>query len=263
MSPLDVYVFLEKQHLLVRVLLIGLVPAVLTCIGVTPIIFGARFGDKFSNTGMGFAAGVMLVASFTSLLLPAMDQSSIWIVIPGFLLGVLLIKLIDASIPHLHFLEADTSRAREDQNEKLRKAWLLLLAIIVHNIPEGMAVGAAASYNVRDGLALAIAIGIQDVPEGLAVALPILAVTNNVAKAVGAGVVSGVVEAIAALLPPLVITWIPLALPLLMALAAGAMIYVVVHEISPDIYTDKRYKEWASAGFITGFIVMLVLDSVF
>ncbi len=258
----NTYVFLESQHLLVRVLIIGLVPAALTSIGVTPIIFGARFGEKFSDTGMGFAAGVMLVASFTSLLIPAIDQSSIWLAVPGFLAGVALIKLIDTAIPHLHFLEIRTSWDENIHGEKLRKAWLMMLAMIVHNIPEGMAVGAAASYSVRDGLALAIAIGIQDVPEGLAVALPILAMTRSMRKAVGAGVISGVVEAIAAMLPPLIITWIPLALPLLMALAAGAMIYVVVHEISPDIYTGE-YKEWASAGFIAGFIVMLVLDSVF
>ena len=244
--------------LMARVAVIGSIPAILTILGSVPIFFGIRLEEKITDAGMGFAAGVMTVASFTSLLLPAIELGGITLSITGFIVGVALVKLLDSLIPHMHITKGYEGIVHPT---KLKRAWLIALAMIVHNIPEGMAVGAAATYSIIDGLVLSMAIGLQDVPEGLAVALPIAAATSDKKRAFIIGSLSGIIELFAALVPPLIITAISVMLPFMLALAAGAMIYVVVHEITPDIY-GHGHDEPASLGFFLGFIVMLILDSV-
>ncbi len=249
---------LENVPLMARVAVIGSIPAILTILGSIPIFFGIRLEEKITDAGMGFAAGVMTVASFTSLLIPAIELGGIAISIIGFIVGVLLVKILDSLIPHMHITKGYEGVIHP---RKLKRAWLIALAMIVHNIPEGMAVGAAATYSIVDGLVLSIAIGLQDVPEGLAVALPIAAATGNKKRAFIIGSFSGIIELFAALIPPLIITMVSIMLPFMLALAAGAMIYVVIHEITPDIY-GHGHDEPASLGFFLGFIVMLILDSV-
>ncbi len=250
--------YLEHIPLLVRVLIIGSIPAILTTLGSIPIFFGLKLEEKITDAGMGFAAGVMTVASFTSLLIPSIEIGGIIISIIGFVLGVVIVKLLDLLIPHMHITKGYEGGIHP---VKLKRAWLIALAMIIHNIPEGMAVGAAATYSLVDGLVLAVAIGLQDVPEGLAVALPIAAATGNRRRAFAIGSFSGIIETFAAIIPPLLVGLIPVMLPLMLALAAGAMIYVVVHEITPDIY-GHGHDEPATLGFFLGFIIMLILDSV-
>ena len=250
--------FLEALPLIARVAIVGSIPAILTTLGSIPIFFGVELEERITDAGMGFAAGVMIVASFTSLLIPAIEIGGISISIIGFIAGVALVKFLDSIIPHMHLTKGYEGVIHP---KKLKKAWLIALAMIVHNIPEGMAVGAATTYSLVDGLVLSLAIGLQDVPEGLAVALPIAAATKDKRKAFIIGSFSGIIEMFAALIPPLIIVAVSVMLPFMLALAAGAMIYVVVHEITPDIY-GHGHDEPASLGFFIGFIVMLILDSI-
>ena len=220
---------------------------------------GKLVSEGFSASGLGFSAGIMLVASFTSLLIPAINSSNMFVVVAGFVTGVLAIKVLDALIPHLHVVKGYEGPSA--LRRSVAKAWLIALAMIVHNIPEGMAVGAAATYGVKDGLLLAVAIGIQDVPEGLAVAIPIVAAEGDRVKGFSIGVLSGLSETAAALIPALMAELAHVALPYLMSLAAGAMIYVVIHEIVPEVMKEGR-SELPTIGFFVGFVLMLVLDTL-
>lgn len=246
--------FLEESALLVRVFVIGSIPAVMTALGSIPVLLGASLSEKVRDTGMGFAAGVMIVASFTSLLLPAMELGGFPAGIVGFLIGAGLIKALDALLPHMHWV-----KGFEGSHRLFEKELLVALAMVVHNVPEGIAVGVAATRSSADGLVLALAIGLQDVPEGLAVALP-LVTSRGKWIAFFVGVMSGVAEAVSALLPPMVIEHAELALPFMMALAAGAMVYVVIHEVVPEIY-GHEHDEPSTLGFFAGFVAMLLLDT--
>ena len=254
----DIIKLLMEMPLVLRTLIVGLIPASLTALGTVPILLGIRLGRRSLNAGMGFAAGVMLVASFTSLLIPAIEKGDIGTAILGFVIGVAIIKALDLLIPHEHLL----SGSKEDKTlVSLKKAQLMALAMVIHNIPEGMAVGAATAHSIADGLAIALAIGLQDMPEGLAVAIPILMITGRAGLSFTIGALSGIAEALAALLPALMIAYTHMTLPLVLALASGAMIYVVIHEIVPEIYSHGQ-DESVTVGFFMGFLVMLALDSL-
>ena len=250
--------YLESLGIIERAFVIGLIPAILTSAGTLPVIFIRRREELFIDVGLGFSAGIMLVASFTSLLIPASEIAHVGIVIGGFIVGVVFIKALDTLIPHFH-----VERGYEGPvtlKTRISKAWLIALAIIVHNIPEGMAVGASSSYTVNDGLLMALAIGIQDIPEGLAVAIPI-ALTGSIAKAIIVGVLSGLTEAFSATIPAFIVSYISITLPFVMSLSAGAMIYVVTHEIIPEIM-GKGKTEKSTYGFLIGFLTMFLLDSL-
>ena len=251
---------LRTAPLVVRVALVALLPTTLTMLGSVPILIKVRFSEGFIDGGMGFAAGVMLVASFTSLLLPAVSIGGVSIAISGFVAGIILIRVLDVLIPHMHLRRGSEGSSKYFRYAK--KAWLMALAIILHNIPEGMAVGSSTIYSVTDGLVLATAIALQDIPEGFAAALPILDITKSRAYAFSIGALSGVAEFLAAFIPLLIITFIGTALPLMLAIASGAMVYVVIHEIIPEIY-GHEHDEQSTIGFFIGFILMLILDTMF
>lgn len=253
----EIIEFLHTTPLMLRVTLIGSIPAIFTIIGSLPVLLNMRFTEKTTDAGMGFAAGIMLVASFTSLLLPAINYGNIVIAITGFIIGIILIKILDTLIPHIHFIK-EYHNVRYSYS---KKAWLMALAMIIHNIPEGMAVGASTTYDVDEGLIIAIAIALQDIPEGLATALPILNITKSKRQAFIIGAISGIAELLAALIPPLIIMIVHVALPLMLAIASGAMIYVVVHEIIPEIY-GHEHNEPSTIGFFAGFIIMIILDNI-
>ena len=249
---------LSRMPLVLRVLVMGLIPASLTTLGTAPILLGVKLGRHSLNIGMGFAAGVMLVASFISLLIPAIERSNVITATLGFIIGVVIIKALDLLIPHEH---AVVESKKDETVISIKKAQLMALAMVVHNIPEGMAVGAATMYSIADGLAMALAIGLQDIPEGLAVAIPILMVTGKASISFIMGALSGLAEAFAAVLPALMVTYAQVTLPLVLALASGAMIYVVIHEIIPEIYS-REHNELVTLGFFIGFLTMLILDSI-
>ena len=241
------------------VLINGLVIAGFTTAGSLVALAGfklPRWGLDFS---MGFAAGVMLVTCFTSLIIPAFESGFYVDIGVGIISGVLVVILLDIFTPHEHIVAG--YEGPEHLKKKLRKTVLLALAVAIHNIPEGLAVGVSTVYSSRLGFTTAIAIGIQDIPEGIAVALPLAIVLKSRLKGFITGALSGLVETVMAILGALVFIAVHRALGFGMGFSAGAMLYIVVEEILPEIMHESSiYRRIATIGFLTGFYIMLYLD---
>jgi ZIP family zinc transporter len=230
--------------------------------------------QKLLDAMMGFAAGVMIAASFWSLLAPSIDMAEaqgipVWLpATVGFLLGGVFLRLADAVLPHLH-VGAEIHEA-EGLSTSWRRSTLLVLAITLHNIPEGLAVGvtfgaAAMEMEVATGatlaaaVALAVGIGLQNFPEGIAVSMPLRGEGMSRPKAFGYGQLSGVVEPISAVLGALAVTSIRPILPYALAFAAGAMIFVVVEELIPESQRHGN-TDLATMSAMGGFAIMMLLD---
>jgi ZIP family zinc transporter len=243
-----------------------------TAAGASLVFFFKTIDRKVLDIMLGFTGGVMVAASFWSLLNPAIEMSErlypgfSWLpAAAGFLGGSLFIFLLDKYMPHLHinFGEEET----EGMKTQWRKTTLLILAITLHNIPEGLAVGvlfgAAANgmpeASVAGALALAFGIGIQNFPEGLAVSVPLRRQGISRFRSFWYGQLSAVVEPVAGVLGAVAVIYMQPILPFALAFAAGAMIYVVVEEVIPETQRDK-YTDLAVLGFIGGFTVMMILD---
>ena len=228
-----------------------------------------RINKKIEKILLGFAAGVMMSASVWSLLIPSIDlaieQGVIeWIpAIVGFLLGIGFLLLLDTIIPHLHL----NSKKPEGIKTKLKNEIMLVLAVTLHNIPEGMAVGVvlAGAINGQVGLslagaiALAVGIAIQNFPEGAIISMPLKAEGKSKLKSFGYGVLSGIVEPIAAIITILLTGLVTPILPYLLAFAAGAMIYVVVEELIPEAQ-EGEHSNIGTIGVAIGFALMMILD---
>ena len=247
------------SNLFIAAFLAGAICMTLTFVGAIPAVLGSRVSDKLIDTGLGFSAGIMLVAAFTSLILPGINMGGVLPVVIGFALGAFLIHIFNELAPHEHFIKG--YEGPESLHARLKMVWLLVIAIIIHNFPEGLAVGASVAYNLRDGVVMAIAIGIQDIPEGLAVALPLVGIDKNIKKALWIAFLSGAVEPLMALVPILLTEFSTTLLPYTLGFAAGAMIYVVSNEVVPETHRHG-FENYATAGLIIGFIIMLVLDTV-
>ena len=219
-----------------------------------------REDERLLDLGLGFTGGVMLVASFTSLILPGVKGWGFWQVGLGVLGGVALIRLLDLFTPHEHLIRG--YEGPPELADKVKKSWLVALAITIHNIPEGLAVGVSTAYHVELGFVTALAIAIQDVPEGVAVVMPLLRY-RLVRTAVAVGVLSALVEGGAAAVSGVAAASLPSVLGLAMGVAGGAMLYVTVAELYPDIYAEGKRKAYPTFGFITGVLLMLYLDTAF
>lgn len=243
-----------------------------TAAGASLVFFFKTIDRKVLDIMLGFTGGVMVAASFWSLLNPAIEMSERlypsmkWMpAAVGFLMGSMFIFALDKYMPHLHlnFGEHET----EGMKTQWRKTTLLILAITLHNIPEGLAVGvlfgAAANgmpeASIAGAIALAFGIGIQNFPEGLAVSVPLRRQGLSRFRSFWYGQLSAVVEPIAGVVGAIAVIYMQPILPFALAFAAGAMIYVVVEEVIPETQRDK-YTDLAVMGFIGGFIVMMVLD---
>jgi zinc transporter, ZIP family len=241
-----------------------------TALGASLVFFFRSPDKRLLNTMMGFAAGVMLAASFWSLLAPAIQMSeergdSPWIAaVTGFLFGAAFVILLDGLLPVFHKkMRVDESGSRSP----MQRSFLLIFAITLHNIPEGLAIGIAfgALANNPDPLlltgavALAIGIGIQNFPEGAAVSLPLRREGYSHKRAFQYGQLSGAVEPIAGVIGAILVVFIEPALPFALSFAAGAMIYVVVKELIPESQRGA-HSGFPAVGFIIGFAIMMLLD---
>lgn len=234
--------------------------------------FKKDVSPKVNTLFLGFAAGVMVAASFFSLLLPAFEGADSWgmwsfiPVVAGFILGGVFLVVLDKIVPHVHF----GTNEEEGLHSSLKKPMKLFFAVMLHNIPEGLAVGfafGAAATLGTDGaylaaLALSIGIGIQNFPEGAAVALPLRNATGSRLKAFGYGTLSGAVEPLFAVIGYFLAAYLQAAQPWLLAFAAGAMIFVVAEDIIPDAKLEE-HPHLGTWGVMAGFAVMMVLDVVF
>jgi ZIP family zinc transporter len=243
----------------------------MTALGAAVIYMTANLSKKLLDSMLGFAAGVMIAASFWSLLAPAIEMSEgkaipVWIPpAAGFLFGALFIRLIDSLLPHLHL-----GMPLEDA-EGIKTSWkrttLLILAVTLHNIPEGLAVGVAfgavaagfPSTTLAGAIALAVGIGIQNFPEGTAVSMPLRREGLSRFKSFWYGQLSGMVEPVAGVCGVVAVISAKSILPYALSFAAGAMIFVVVEELIPESQRGGN-TDYATMGAILGFIVMMVLD---
>ena len=243
----------------------------LTALGASAVFFFKTISRKVLDGMLGFASGIMIAASFWSLLAPAIELAEEmtdkpWIpAVIGFLSGGLFLWLVDKILPHAHPSFAKNS------TEGIKTSWqrsiLLVLAITIHNIPEGLAVGVAfgavaagiPSATVGSAIALAIGIGIQNFPEGTAVSVPLRREGLSRRKAFFYGQMSGIVEPVAGVLGALAVISMRELLPYALSFAAGAMIYVVVEELIPEAKTE-RHSDVGTIGAMLGFAVMMLLD---
>ena len=250
-----------------------LIPFVGTAAGSACVFFlrkDLRSGVQRALTG--FAAGVMVAASIWSLIVPAIEQSSdrgSWAFLPafiGFWLGILFLLLLDHLIPHIH-RRIDAADQTEGPKSKLDRTIMMVLAVTLHNIPEGMAVGVvyagmvSGSANITAGAALALALGIaiQNFPEGAIISMPLFAEGKSKPKAFGLGVLSGAVEPVFGGITVLIAGLVVPAMPYLLSFAAGAMLYVVVEELIPEMSAGEHSNIGVIA-FAAGFSLMMALD---
>ena len=254
-----------------QALLAGMMTWGLTALGAALVFVFTTIEKRVMNMMLGFAAGVMIAASFWSLLAPAIeftekDGGIAWLPAAiGFLAGGFFVRLLDFVTPHLH-LSAPLETA-EGPSTGLKKTTLLFLAITLHNIPEGLAIGVAfgaAALNmdgatVAGALTLALGIGIQNMPEGAALSIPLRGEGMSRRRAFNYGQLSAIVEPIAAMVGAAAVFFIQPLLPYALAFAAGAMIFVVVEELIPESQAENG-SDLATIGLMVGFTVMMILD---
>jgi zinc transporter, ZIP family len=263
--------WLQTFHPLVQALFATLFTWGMTALGAALVFFFKTFNQKLLDGMLGFAAGVMIAASYWSLLAPAIEMSEggslpSWVpATGGFLLGAVFLRGVDAVLPHLHMF-GQMSEA-EGIKTNWRRTVLLVTAITLHNFPEGLAVGVAfgavasdlPSASLAGALALALGIGIQNFPEGAAVSIPLRREGMSRTKAFAVGQFSGMVEPIAAVLGAFAVVYAAPLLPWALAFAAGAMIFVVVEEVIPEAQRAGN-NDIATMGAMLGFAVMMTLD---
>ena len=243
------------------------VPFLGTALGSAAVFFFPNgLGSRTEKVILGFASGVMVAASVWSLLLPAIESSSYYTAAIGFLLGVAFLLLLDFITPHLH----PNANEPEGPKTKASKSLLLILSVPLHNVPEGMAVGASAAAAMSAGagvpfasaLALSLGIALQNLPEGMVVAMPLLGDGKKKFRAFGLGALSGIVEPIGSIVAFIFVARITALLPILLSFAAGAMFYVVVEELVPEM-SEGEHSNLGSMGAAIGFACMMLLDGIF
>ena len=247
-----------------------LIPFIGTVLGAACVyLLKDKLNNKLEKFLLGFASGVMLAASIWSLLIPAIDMVEesggiVWLPASvGFVLGVLFLLLLDYIIPHLH----KDSVHQEGPKSKISKLTKLTLAVTLHNIPEGMAVGVVlagvmmgdATITFMGALALSIGIALQNFPEGAVISMPLKVAGKSKNKAFLAGALSGIVEPIGAVITIFFASFVTPILPYLLSFAAGSMIYVVVEELIPDSHTGD-HSNLSVIGVTLGFVLMMILD---
>lgn len=254
-------------------LIIGLtVPFIGTALGASTVLFVKNaINESWQKLLSGFAAGVMVAASVWSLLIPSIEMTgrdgfmSVFPAVVGFILGICFLLSLDLLIPHQHIDEEKS----EGPKSSLSKTTKLVLAITLHNIPEGMAVGVAfaaaatgnGAFSIAGAIALAIGMAIQNFPEGAIVSMPLRSAGNSRGKSFGLGVLSGVVEPTALILTLIITDLVLPVLPYLLAFSAGAMMYVVVEELIPETQSGT-HSNIGTIGFAIGFVLMMILDVV-
>ncbi len=245
-----------------------LIPFLGTTLGAATVFFfkGNELNRKLEKALLGFASGVMVAASFFSLLMPALDTGDIVSTVAGFLSGMFLLLIFDSILPHLH-VHADKPEGLKTK-KRLSKTLMMFIAVMLHNIPEGAAAGVAIVSSASGdlisdatSLALVIGIAIQNFPEGAIVSLPIKAEGKSRLAAFGYGVLTGAVEPLAAMMMFLFSGIIMPIMPFALAFASGAMLYVVIEELIPEA-SSGTHSNIATIAFALGFALMMVLDVV-
>lgn len=257
------YICSVKRFVMNAVIIGILLPLMGTVLGSSFVFFMRHdIPDRLQKTLIGFASGVMVAASVWSLLIPSIDIADVS-VLPaavGFLAGMGFLLLIDEVTPHLHL----GSQSAEGPRSRLSRTAMLALAVTIHNLPEGMAVGVvfageAQGLTLSAALAVSISIAIQNIPEGAIISMPMYAEGNSRWRSFLIGSLSGVVEPVGSVAILLLASALGVALPYLLAFAAGAMMYVVVEELIPET-AQGRHTNLSTIGFALGFVLMMAMD---
>lgn len=245
-------------------LLASFLAGLATGVGALPLLFFRNIPHKVINVLLGGAAGVMLAATSFSLIVPGIEYGNdlwpgfgVYIIVGSMLAGALFLDLMDRWLPHEHFI-----MGHEGPNSSLRKVWLFIIAIAIHNFPEGLAVGVGfGTGDVGAGTSLAIGIGLQNMPEGLAVALPLMGLGYSRFRAIGYATLTGLVEPVGGFLGVAAVTYFEPVLPIGLGFAAGAMLFVISDEIIPETHS-KGKSRMATFGVMVGFVIMMALDNL-
>jgi len=259
------HAFLESLPVFYLGLLASLVTGLATGIGALPVLFSRKVSQRSQDVMMGFGAGVMLAATSFSLIVPAIESATgsgagrgkaALIVAAGMFIGALFLHFSDKYSPHEHFIAGP--EGADPRN--LRRVWLFIIAITLHNFPEGLAVGVGfGGGDVSNGLSLAMGIGLQNIPEGLVVGLALVGEKYPRSDAFFIALLSGLVEPIGGAIGAGVVTLARPVLPWALAFAAGAMLFVISDEIIPESHR-KGFEKEATFGVMIGFVVMMLLD---
>ncbi|TCP63032.1 ZIP family zinc transporter [Rhodovulum bhavnagarense] len=246
-------------------LIASLAAGLMTGVGALPVLFGRTVSRRSNDTMLGFAAGVMLSASFFSLILPGIDAArdlynsvllAALIAGTGIALGAVAVAALNEHVPHEHFIAGREGA----EAAALAKIWLFVFAITIHNFPEGMAVGVGfGGGNVANGLSLAAGIGLQNAPEGLAVAVALRGQGYRRKSAFLIALATGLIEPVGGVLGAAAVSVSEHLLPWGLAFAAGAMIYIISHEIIPETHRHGHQNR-ATTGLTAGLILMMILD---
>lgn len=258
--------WLQASPLAVTALVATLFTAAATGVGALPVLMARNISARAQDAMLGFGAGVMLAATAFSLVVPGIEAGealtgnrfgAAGIVAVGIVLGGITMLALDRLLPHEHFVSGVSGSPRQ----YLKRIWLFVLAIAIHNLPEGLAVGVGfGTESFTSGAALALGIGIQNIPEGLVVALALVATGYSRGFAAAVALASGLLEPVGGLLGAGVLSLSQLMLPVGLAFSAGAMLFVVSHEIIPESHRKGHERE-ATLGLLGGFVVMMLLDT--
>lgn len=236
-----------------------------TGIGALPVLFFKDVSRNLLNIMLGAAAGVMLAATAFSLIVPGIESGNllwpgygVFAVMAGIMIGAISLDLVDKWLPHEHFFKGP-----EGPSSDMKRIWLFVFAIAIHNFPEGLAVGVGfGAGDIAAGATLAIGIGLQNMPEGLAVALPLVGLGYSKWKALGIATLTGLVEPVGGLMGAGAVTVFHPILPFALAYAAGAMLFVISDEIIPETHSRGKSRQ-ATYGLMIGFVIMMALDNLF
>ena len=243
------------------------VTALSTSLGALPALVAHRVSQKTQDTLMGFSAGVMLAACSFSLIIPALNLmgatypdkiTSGLMVALAILFGAAFLHFCNRAVPHEHFF---TGPEGGGEGSHLRRIWLFVFAITLHNFPEGLAVGTGVGFeNLQLAMPIVVGIGLQDIPEGFVVAMALISARYTPLQALGVAVLTGLVEAAAALVGYAAMMQAQIFLPWALAFSGGAMLYVVSDEMIPESHR-KEYAQYSTAGLMVGFVLMMFLDT--
>jgi len=231
-----------------------------TVVGSLLAFFVKSIPQRVNDGILGFAAGIMLGASFFSLILPAYD-ANVWLCASGIVAGAVVVKLMDRFIPHMHnLLHMEQPGEKQPANPRLDRVMLFVIAIAIHNLPEGMAVGVSfGSGDVSNGLSIAIGIALQNLPEGMITILPLLLAGVGKPRAFAVALFTGLTEVAGALFGYLAVSVASVILPFVLALAGGTMLYVVCHDMIPETH-GGGHADTASFALIGGLVAMLFIQ---
>lgn len=232
-----------------------------TIVGVLIGFLFQKVPHKFNDAILGFAAGIMLAAAVLGLIVPSLEEGNVWITVVGILAGAIFLNLADKLTPHLHHITGMDQEAHADSQNHLNKVMLFVMAIAIHNLPEGIAAGVGfGSENIGNAITVALGIALQNIPEGMVIVSPLLLAGIAKKRVFSIACFTGVVEIVGTMIGFGAVSIATAVLPFALAFAGGTMIYVVSDEMIPETHSHG-YERMATYSILLGFITMIIMDS--